>query len=188
LKVIRGSTGVNARWGATTREHSKGSAVTCSQLRGIFVHDKNMIVDDIHVYIGSGNINRRGFFYDGEIGLFTVPEQLKAAPDNPAKILRTEIWAEQLNLPPSMGAALLQDPIAAFELFRRHFYGGNRFVPLSLFDLNDDADLQFSINSNLLMNALANIGMGWLTSEREKLYNSFVDPTTIDDPQPTPGP
>jgi hypothetical protein len=56
-----------------------------------------------------------------------------------------------------MGAALLQDPIAAFELFRRHFYGGNRFVPLSLFDLNDDADLQFSINSNLLMNALVKL-------------------------------
>jgi hypothetical protein len=87
-----------------------------------------------------------------------------------------------------MGPALLQDPIAAFELFRRHFYGGNRFVPLSLFDLNDDADLQFSINSNLLMNALVNIGMGWFTSVREKIYNSFSDPTTIDDPQPTPGP
>ncbi len=188
LRVIRGAVGVNARWGATTREHPKGSAVTCSQLRGIFVHDKAMMVDDIHVYIGSGNINRRGFFQDGEIGVFTVPEQLKAAPDNPARMLRTDIWAEQLNLPPSMGAALLQDPIAAFELFRRHFYGGNRFVPLSLFDLNDDADLQFSINSNLLMNALVNIGMGWFTSVREKIYNSFVDPTTIDDPQPTPGP
>jgi len=188
LKVIRGAIGVNPRWGATAREHPKGSAVTCSQLRGIFVHDKNMIVDDIHVYIGSGNINRRGFFQDGEIGVFTVPEQLKAAPDNPARILRTDIWAEQLNIPPSMGPALLQDPIAAFELFRRHFYGGNRFVPLSLFDLNDDADLQFSINSNLLMNALVNIGMGWFTSVREKIYNSFVDPTTIDDPQPTPGP
>ncbi len=188
LKVIRGAIGVNARWGATTREHPKGSAITCSQLRGIFVHDKAMMVDDIHVYIGSGNINRRGFYSDGEIGLFTVPEQLKAAPDNPAKILRTDIWAEQLNLPPSMGVALLQDPIAAFELFRRHFYGGNRFVPLNVFDLNDDADLQFSINSNLLMNALVNLGMGWFTSVREKIYNSFVDPTTIDDPQPTPGP
>jgi phosphatidylserine/phosphatidylglycerophosphate/cardiolipin synthase-like enzyme len=188
LKVIRGAIGVNARWGATTREHPKGSPVTCSQLRGIFVHDKAMMVDDIHVYIGSGNINRRGFYSDGEIGLFTVPEQLKAAPDNPAKILRTDIWAEQLNLPPSMGAALLQDPIAAFELFRRHFYGGNRFVPLDMFDLNDDADLKFSINSNLLMNVLENIGMGWFTSVREKIYNSFVDPTTFDDPQPTPGP
>lgn len=188
LKVIRGAVGVNARWGATTREHPKGSPITCSQLRGIFVHDKNMIVDDINVYIGSGNINRRGFFSDGEIGVFAVPEQLKAAPDNPARILRTDIWAEHLNIPPSMGPALLQDPIAAFELFRRHFYGGNRFVPLSLFDLNDDADLQFSINSNLLMNALVNIGMGWFTSVREKIYNSFSDPTTIDDPQPTPGP
>jgi phosphatidylserine/phosphatidylglycerophosphate/cardiolipin synthase-like enzyme len=188
LKVIRGATGVNPRWGATTREHPKGSAVTCSQLRGIFVHDKNMIVDDVFVYIGSGNINRRGFYSDGEIGVFAVPEQLKAARDNPARMLRTDIWAETLNLPPSMGEALLHDPIAAFELFRRHFYGGNRFMPLSVFDLNDDADLQFSINSNLLINALTNIGMGWFTSVRDKIYNTIVDPTTTDDPQPTPGP
>jgi hypothetical protein len=87
-----------------------------------------------------------------------------------------------------MGPALLQDPIAAFELFRRHFFGGNRFVPLSLFDFNDDADLQFSISSNLLANVLMNIGMGWLTGERDKIYNTIVDPTTIDDPDPTPGP
>lgn len=188
VKVLRGAVGANARWGASTREHPKGSAVTFSQLRGIFVHDKNMLVDDMHVYIGSGNINRRGFFYDGEIGAFAVPEQLKAAADNPAKILRTELWAEHLNLPPSMGASLLQDPIAAFELFRRHFYGGNRFVPLSMFDMNDDADLKFSINSNLLINTLVNAGMTWLITSREKIYNSLVDPTTVDDPQPTPGP
>ncbi len=188
LKVIRGPVGLNLRWGSTTREHPKGSAVTCSQLRGIFVHDKNMIVDDVFVYIGSGNINRRGFYSDGEIGVFAVPEQLKAARDNPARMLRTDIWAEQLNLPPSMGETLLQDPIAAFELFRRHFLGGNRFMPLDMFDLNDDTDLQFSINSNLLMNALANIGMGWFTSVRDDMYNTIVDPTTIDDPQPTPGP
>jgi phosphatidylserine/phosphatidylglycerophosphate/cardiolipin synthase-like enzyme len=188
LKVIRGAVGVNVRWGATTRAHPKGSAVTCSQLRGIFVHDKNMIVDDVFVYIGSGNINRRGFYSDGEIGVFAVPEQLKAALDNPARMLRTDIWAEHLNLPPSMGEPLLQDPIAAFELFRRHLFGGNRLMPLSTFDLNDDADLQFSINSNLLLNALSNLGMGWFTSVRDKIYNTIVDPTTIDDPQPTPGP
>ncbi len=188
LKVIRGAEGVNARWGAFTREHPKGSAVTASQLRGIFVHAKTMMVDDLHVYIGSANINRRGLFYDGEIGAFAVPEQLKAAPDNPARILRTGLWAEQLGLPPSMGAALLHDPIAAFELFRRHFLGGNRFVPLKMFDFNDDPDLKFSINPNLLVNALSNLGMGWLVSERDKLYNTITDPTTFDDPQPTPGP
>jgi phosphatidylserine/phosphatidylglycerophosphate/cardiolipin synthase-like enzyme len=188
LKVIRGSQGVNPRWGASTRSHTDGSAVTASQLRGIFVHAKNMMIDDTHVYIGSANINRRGLFYDGEIGAFAVPEQLKAAPDNPAKQLRTGLWAEQLGLPPSMGAALLQDPIAAFELFRRHFMAGNRFVPLTLFDFNDDPDLKFSINSNLLVNALSNLGMGWLVTQRSKLYNTITDPTTFDDPQPTPGP
>lgn len=182
VTVIRGNQGVNPRWGSSTRSHVKGSPVTFSQLKGIFVHAKNMIVDDVFVYIGSGNINRRGFFYDGEIGSFAIPEQLKGAADNPAKALRTEIWAEHLNLPVSMGAALLNDPIAAFELFRRHFYEGARLVPLTIFDYNDDPDLKLSINTNLLVSALINLGMGWLLSERDKIYNTIVDPTTIDDP------
>ena len=182
VSVIRGNQGDNPRWGSSTRPHVKGSPVTFSQLKGIFVHAKNMIVDDVFVYIGSGNINRRGFFYDGEMGSFAIPEQLKSAADNPAKALRTEIWAEHLNLPVSMGAALLNDPIAAFELFRRHFYEGARVVPLTIFDYNDDLDLKLSINTNLLATSLINMGMGWLLSERDKIYNTIVDPTTIDDP------
>lgn len=188
IKVLRGNIGSNAGWGATMRAHVKGSPATASQLRGIFVHAKTMMIDDIFVSIGSANINRRGLFSDGEMNVFAIPEQLKASPENPAKILRTELWAEQLGLPPSMGASLLQDPIAAFELFRRNFYGGNRFVPFSLFDFNDDPELKFSISSNLLANALMNFGMGWFVTHREQLFNTLSDPTTIDDPQPTPGP
>jgi phosphatidylserine/phosphatidylglycerophosphate/cardiolipin synthase-like enzyme len=188
VKVLRGNIGSNGGWGATMRDHAKGSPATASQLRGIFVHAKTMMVDDIFVSIGSANINRRGLFSDGEMNVFAIPEQLKASPENPAKILRTELWAEQLGLPPSMGASLLQDPIAAFELFRRNFYGGNRFVPFSLFDFNDDPELKFSISSNLLANALMNFGMGWFVTHREQLFNTLSDPTTIDDPEPTPGP
>jgi phosphatidylserine/phosphatidylglycerophosphate/cardiolipin synthase-like enzyme len=188
LKVLRGDIGSNGGWGATKRDHVKGCPATASQLRGIFVHAKTMMVDDIFVSIGSANINRRGLFSDGEMNVFAIPEQLKASTENPAKILRTELWAEQLGLPPSMGASLLQDPIAAFELFRRNFYGGNRFVPFSLFDFNDDPELKFSISSNLLANALMNFGMGWFVTHREQLFNTLSDPTTIDDPQPTPGP
>ena len=43
--------------------------------------------------------------------------------------LRTALWAEHLGLPPAMGRALLADPIAAFELFRRPTLIGNRMSP-----------------------------------------------------------
>jgi 3-methyladenine DNA glycosylase AlkD len=55
-------------------------------------------------------------------------------------------------------------------------------VPLTIFDYNDDLDLKLSINTNLLATSLINMGMGWLLSERDKIYNTIVDPTTIDDP------
>ncbi len=61
------------------------------------------MVDDVFVGIGSCNTNRRGFFHDGEITAFAVPEQLKAARENPALNLRTALWAEHLGIPPAMG-------------------------------------------------------------------------------------
>jgi hypothetical protein len=75
VKVIRGNAGVNPRWGATTREHPKGSAATASQLRGIFVHAKTMMVDDLLVSIGSANINRR--VVSTARLCFAVPNSLK---------------------------------------------------------------------------------------------------------------
>ena len=75
LTVLRGNIGSNGGWGATKRDHAKGSPATASQLRGIFVHAKTMMIDDVFVSIGSANINRRGLFTDGEINVFAVPEQ-----------------------------------------------------------------------------------------------------------------
>ena len=103
-----------------------GAPVTLAQVTGIYVHTKAIIVDDVFVGIGSCNTNRRGFFHDGEITAFAVPEQLKASRENPALNLRTALWAEHLGMPPAMGRALLADPVAAFELFRRPTLIGNR--------------------------------------------------------------
>ncbi len=188
VEVIRGAGTTNPRWGAFAREHKKGAPITASQLRGIFVHAKIMMVDDIHVTIGSANLNRRGLFFDGEIGVFSIPEQLKNAKDNPARNLRTRLWAEQLGLPPTMGPALFRDPIAGFDLFHRHFFAGNRFMPLNLFDTSTDADVDFQITDNPLILVLANFGFGWFATHREEIWNTLVDPTTIADPEPTIGP
>ena len=103
-----------------------GAPVTLPQIHGIYVHTKAIIVDDVFVGIGSCNANRRGFFHDGEITAFAIPEQLKASRENPALNLRTALWAEHLGIPPAMGASLLADPVAAFELFRRPTLIGNR--------------------------------------------------------------
>ena len=51
---MRGQTGANRRWGASTRKHKKGAPVTMSRLTGIFVHAKIMVIDDIFVSIGFG--------------------------------------------------------------------------------------------------------------------------------------
>ena len=85
VQVMRGQTGANRRWGASTHAHHVGAPVTMSRLTGIFVHAKMMVIDDVFVSIGSANLNRRGFFYDGEINVFAVPQHLAASPENPAR-------------------------------------------------------------------------------------------------------
>ena len=142
--------------GCGTRAHVQGAPVTLSQTTGIYVHTKAMIVDDVFVGIGSCNANRRGYFHDGEITAFAVPEQLKAARENPALGLRSALWAEHLGIPPSMGRALLADPVAAVELFRRPTVAGNRF---SGFDaLGVKPELGFPSEKGMWLKLLATCG------------------------------
>ena len=102
---------VPSRCGAGRRGPTcKRAPVTLAQETGIYVHTKAMIVDDVFVGVGSCNANRRGFFHDGEITAFAVPEQLKAAPENPAPALRCALWAEHLGIPPSMGPRAARRP------------------------------------------------------------------------------
>jgi phosphatidylserine/phosphatidylglycerophosphate/cardiolipin synthase-like enzyme len=188
LTVVRGPLGTNPRWGATPRNHEKGAAVTMSQVKGIFVHSKAMIVDDVFVAIGSANINRRGLFHDGEMTVFAVPEPLKASSNNPALALRTALWAEHLGLPPALGPTLLRDPIAAFELFRRTISGGNRFAPFSALDISPY--LSLSLGDTLATLALVNTPLVWGATLVPTIWNDIVDPTTFleSDLDPTPGP
>ena len=44
----------------------------------IYVHAKLMVVDDVFLSLGSANLDRRGFFYDGEINAFTIPAAVGA--------------------------------------------------------------------------------------------------------------
>jgi hypothetical protein len=150
------------------------------------VHTKAIMVDDVFVGIGSCNTNRRGFFHDGEITAFAVPERLKASRDNPALGLRTALWAEHLGIPPAMGRALLADPIAAFELFRRLTLNGNR---VSTFDaLGVTPELGFPSESASWKRMLAIIGLQVAEDLVPYVWNVFTDPTTATELNPAVGP
>ena len=98
----------------------------------IFLHSKIMMVDDLFVAIGSTNINRRGFFHDGEITAFAIPEELRNAPHNPARDLRMRLWGEQLGpISRSWALACSVTPLAGFELFKRTRYQGTCVIPLN---------------------------------------------------------
>ena len=184
--LVRRSSGAEPMWGARTRAHGKGAPVTLAQVTGIYVHTKAIIVDDVFVGIGSCNTNRRGFFHDGEITAFAVPELLKASRENPALNLRTALWAEHLGIPPAMGPALLADPVAAFELFRRPTLNGNR---VSTFDaLGIKPELGFPSEGATWKKMLALFGLQIAEDLVPYIWNVFADPTTATDPDPAIGP
>jgi phosphatidylserine/phosphatidylglycerophosphate/cardiolipin synthase-like enzyme len=192
LDVVRGSAPGSPRWGATPRAHAKGAPVTMSMVRGIYVHAKTMMIDDTFVSIGSANLNRRGFFSDGEINVFAIPEQLRAAPDNPARALRTALWAEHLGVPPAMGPALFEDPIAGFELFRRSARLGNRFTPLAATDPRSQITFTSTIEiaiAELVWTVLGNPPLlpGQVDDVFGRFWDIAIDATSRTDPDPRPG-
>jgi hypothetical protein len=192
LDVLRGGVGTEPRWCPNIRAHAKGSPVTAAHPLGIYLHAKTMMVDDVFVGVGSMNLNRRGFYQDGEVVASAIPAKLAATRDNPARKLRTALWAEHLGIDPAMGGALLSDPIAAFELFRRSRYQGSRFTPFREF-LVPHADTQVpkvleNIVGTPIYIALEVAVQSFLQGNRTRLWNDVADPTSGVDPNPVPGP
>ncbi|MGH3239979.1 MAG: hypothetical protein ACRDNL_06340, partial [Spirillospora sp.] len=185
--LVRRSGGSGALWEARPRAHAPGSPVSLHQVTGIYVHTKAIMVDDVFAGIGSCNANRRGFFHDGEITAFAVPERLKAARDNPALALRTALWAEHLGIPPAMGRALLADPVAAFELFRRPVVNGNRLSTFGV--LGVTPEFGFPSESATWKKLLSFPGVPTFElAIIPYLWNVFAESTTANDPDPTIGP
>ena len=182
LSVLRGGNGTAGRWCENPRPHEKGTAITAAQPMPIFLHSKIMMIDDLFVAIGSTNINRRGFFHDGEITAFAIPEELRNAPHNPARELRMRLWGEQLGLTPELGACLFRDPIAGFELFKRTRYQGNRVIPLNelavpvptLNDLPEIIEQLPAAVSNFIQLTLQVA----VEPHSEQVFNTISDPTT----------
>jgi phosphatidylserine/phosphatidylglycerophosphate/cardiolipin synthase-like enzyme len=190
VSVIREGAG-SLVLGTRARAHQVGAAVTFSQPKGIYVHAKCMMIDDLFVSIGSANLNRRGFFHDGELNVFAIPEELRAASDNPARAVRTALMAQQLGLPPVM-ASLLGDATSAFDLFVRSRFI-TRAAPYSAIDIRpdigvDDFDLLPGSVLQTLKAQAGLIGIATLEQMLTDIWNVVIDPTSFVDPNPQPGP
>ena len=166
--------------GARPRAHKSGAAATVIDLAGIYVHSKLTIVDDVFMSIGSANVDRRGFYHDGEINVFGVPEQLRTARDNPVAALRRRVWAEVLDLPAATANPLLEDPLAAAALLGRSPLLGNRFTDIGAFP----SHLMFdATGGDGLVGLLLKLAIGsFVTVDQDELYNGIVDPTSSLDP------
>lgn len=81
LKVIIGTLNTDS----TKRQNSNGHSATKVDYRGITVHSKLLIVDDLFTSVGSANINVRSFFTDSEANISIPDNQL-------AYEMRSKLW------------------------------------------------------------------------------------------------
>ena len=178
-RFLRGGT---APRGVAAREHPALAAATVVQFRGVYVHAKLMIVDDVFLGVGSANLNRRGLFHDSEANVFVVPEALRHDPANPVAELRRRLWAEMLDLPRDLAAPLLRDPLAAATLFDRSPFAGNRFTPIDAFPLH----LMFGATTgDGAVGTLLQLGIApKVIFDHAKLFDAVVDPSSATETAP----
>ncbi len=185
VEIVRATPGT---WGADPVAHPAGTPVLAVQIPGIYVHAKVMIVDDIFLFAGSSNINRRGLYHDGEMNSFTIPQHLRGDPANPARLLRSRLMAEHAGLSPEMGQSLFADPLSAIEYFtQRSWYQGAPRQPLGFFgSLPPDVSLG---TSDSLGGWLLGVLIGILREAAvHEVWPLLVDPTTSLDTGTNKGP
>jgi phosphatidylserine/phosphatidylglycerophosphate/cardiolipin synthase-like enzyme len=184
LLVERGSSTkvLSASAGTTVRSHKSGAIATLVQLAGIYVHAKLMIVDDVFLSIGSANLNRRGFYHDGECNIFVLPDMLRTSLDNPVRKFRRRLWSEMADLPEPVGLSLMDDPIASTALLKRSYFYGNRLVEPEArpYHLMHGA----TTSDGAIFLALQALVLGIVLDDQNhrRLFNSVADPTSSLDP------
>jgi len=164
------------------REHKSGTAATLVNMDGVYVHSKLMIVDDVFLSVGSANLNRRGFYSDGECNVFTVPQALRTSADNPVRALRKQLWAEMFDIPLSIGDPLLEDPVASSALFDRSYFLGNRYVEAEAFPRHVMIH-NFAGGDGLVGTIFQHLGVALaLAPSQMAIFNTVVDPSSSLDP------
>jgi len=185
VEIVRASPGW---WGAEPVAHPSGTPVLAVQVPPIYVHAKVTVVDDVFLFAGSSNINRRGLYHDGEIDSFTISQHLKGDPRNPARLLRSWLMAEHAGLSAAMGEALFADPRSAIPyLTKRSWYQGAPRQPLSFFG---------SLPPSVSLGTSDTVG-GWILfslvgaamqAAQNDIWPLFTDPTSSLDPSAAKGP
>lgn len=79
----------------------------------VYVHSKQMIVDDVWMSIGSSNMNFRSMSYDCEINASVVGRSLVRGGTGTVRSQRIDLASRMLGLPAAY-APMLQDPMAMF--------------------------------------------------------------------------
>lgn len=162
--------------GASTRKHEAGAPATVVELTHIYVHAKLIIVDDVFLGVGSANLNRRGFYHDGEMNCYCLPQSLRYDAGNPVAALRCRLWAELLDLPAAMAQPLLRDPLAASKLFERSYFQGNRFVPI---DASPTHSMWGMGGGEAIVGFLVTQAINSIViASHTDLYDAAVDPTS----------
>jgi hypothetical protein len=85
-----------------------------------------------------------------------------------------------------MGRALLADPVAAFELFRRPTITGNRLTTFGALGIKPE--LGFPGEKGTWTKLFALLGLTIAEDLVPYIWNVFADPTTTTDPNPAVGP
>jgi phosphatidylserine/phosphatidylglycerophosphate/cardiolipin synthase-like enzyme len=171
-------------WGAQPVVHPQDTPVLAVQLPGIYVHAKMMIVDDIFLFAGSSNVNRRSHYHDGELNSFTIPQHLMGDARNPARLLRARLMAEHLGLTTEMGQALFADPHSAFRYFKdRSWYEQSRWRGLDFFG-SVPPDVPIGTAGSIPMFLLQVLIGGSREAAKPDVWPLLADPTSALDPSP----
>jgi phosphatidylserine/phosphatidylglycerophosphate/cardiolipin synthase-like enzyme len=175
-------------WGAQPVEHPAGAPVLAVQIPLIYVHAKVMIVDDLFLFVGSANINRRGLYHDGEMNSFTIPQHLKGDPRNPARLLRSRLMAEHAGISTEIGQSLFADAVSALPYFaNRSWYMGAHRQGLDFFG-STPPDVTLGTSDTLGSWAFKVLTGSLQEGARHEVWPLLVDPTTELDPSTSKGP
>ena len=170
--------------GTGRSSHKEGAAVATGTFPSIYVHSKMMLIDDAFASIGSANLNRRGFFSDGECNLFALRETLAEGDDNWIRDLRLALWAEHLGVTEAYGSVALLDPVACLPLFDRKFTTGNRFTPFGAQPYTTDLELQTEFTDTtgtlggikMIAELTAAMAVMIAGAEADAIFDTIIDP------------
>ena len=171
--------------GTDRKSHKARAAVTGGSFPGVYIHAKTMLIDDTFVSIGSANINRRGYYSDGECNVFSLRESLTHG-DNWIRELRTRLWAEALGTTEEYARVAFANPCARLELWDRKFTTGSRFTPFEAQLLVDELELQTALTSKSSVlevigfsaTMLAGVAQVVVGANAATVFDTLVDPSS----------